>query len=81
MVPFLTGDNASLPNPDAVSNPGRCSPVMDRSNPIVHTFVSGACRGQKRVLDPLGLELHTDVSCSVGPGTSTWVFWNISQCF
>ena len=37
--------------------------------------VPGACRGQKAALGPLGLELHTDVSCSVGPGTSTWVFW------
>lgn len=39
MVPSLTGDNASLPNPDVVSNPGRCSPVMDRSNPVVHALM------------------------------------------
>ena len=31
--------------------------------------------------DPLELELQIVVSCHVGAGNSTWVFWKSSQCF
>jgi hypothetical protein len=38
--------------------------------------VCSACRGQKRVSDPLGLEFQTVVSCLVGAGNWTWVLWS-----
>lgn len=35
------------------------------------TCVAGALRGQKRELDPLGLELWMVMSCGVGDGNGT----------
>lgn len=34
-----------------------------------YIYVPVAFKGQKRALDPLGLELHMAVSCHVGAGT------------
>lgn len=39
----------------------------------------GTLGGQKRELDTFELELWMAVSCYLGPGTLTWVFWRSSQ--
>lgn len=41
--------------------------------------VPGACRGQKRVSDPLELELQMVVSHNAGAGNRPWNFWYSSQ--
>lgn len=46
---------------------------------IYHVF--GACKGQKRVLETLELELQMVVSCHVPVGKQMWVLWKSSQCF
>ena len=43
-------------------------------------YVSGAHGGQKRVLNPLGLESQIVVNCHVGVGAHTKVLWKSSQC-
>ena len=40
--------------------------------------IPGVCRGWKRVLDPLQLELQMVVSCHVGAENQTWVLWKSS---
>jgi hypothetical protein len=42
--------------------------------------VPRACESQKRVLDRMELELQMFVSCHVGVGNQTCVFWKSSQC-
>lgn len=39
----------------------------------------GACRGKRRVSDPLELELLTVVSCPVDAGNETVVLWKNSR--
>lgn len=49
----------------------------------LYVNVSHACNaggGQQRVSDPLGLALQTEVSCRVGDGNRTWVFFKSSKC-
>lgn len=43
-------------------------------------LVGGACRGQKRALEPRGLELQISVSPEVDGGKWTWILWKYSQC-
>lgn len=40
-----------------------------------------SCRGQRRVTDPLILELQKAVSCHVSAGDRKLVLWWSSQCF
>lgn len=44
-------------------------------------YTSGVHGRQKKVLDPLGLELHTVASCYVGSGTQAWIPCKRSQVF
>lgn len=45
------------------------------------TYMPGTCRGQKRALDFLELELWMVEICQVGPGNWTWDLWKSSKCF
>jgi hypothetical protein len=40
----------------------------------------GACRSQKRALDPLEMELQAVINRHVGAETKTWVLWQSNQC-
>lgn len=44
------------------------------------TYVSSTLRGQKRVLDPLKMELHIAVSHHLGSGNQTFVFCKSNTC-
>lgn len=43
------------------------------------THMCSACRGQKRVLDPLELQLQIFVDHHMGAGNQTWVFGKITS--
>lgn len=47
---------------------------------VYTTFKLGASRGQKRVSDPLELELDRVVSRCVGAANQTQVLWRNGQC-
>jgi len=63
-----------------VSSPTSCSICVFLHVCLCSMCVPGACRGQRKALGPLVLELQTVVSCYVVPGTRTWVLWKSSQC-
>lgn len=42
----------------------------------MHHMPAGACKGQKKVLDLLDLELQAVAGCHVGPGNQIWLFCN-----
>lgn len=50
-----------------------------------HVYMCTICvqylHSEKRVLEPLELELQTVVSCLSGAGSCAWVFFKSSQCF
>lgn len=46
----------------------------------MYHLLSGVFRSQKRVFDPLGLTLQTDVTHHVGCGNQTHVLWKSTQC-
>lgn len=46
---------------------------------ICALYACSACPGQKRVLDPLELEIVMDVSHHMGTGNWTQIFWKYSQ--
>jgi hypothetical protein len=46
---------------------------------VLPVYVSGAHRGQKRVLYPLVLELQMILNCQVVAGTSTLVLWRAAS--
>lgn len=43
------------------------------------TYVLGTCRGEKRLLGPLELELQVLLSHHVGAGDQIWVLWKSGQ--
>lgn len=47
----------------------------------VHCMYSGACGCQKRVFNPIGLQLQMAVNHKVGAGNRTQVLWKRGQCF
>lgn len=47
---------------------------------VRHHPAGSACRSQKRLSAPLGLEFQKVVSHCVGDGNRTWVPWKIHQC-
>lgn len=44
---------------------------------VLHAF--GSCGGQKRVLEPLKLELQRVMTCYVGTGHQAWVLCKSSK--
>ena len=50
-----------------------------------HVYMCTICvqylHGQKRLLEPLELDLQTVVSCLSGAGSCAWIFFKSSQCF